>query len=145
MLSLHFGPSLVVWKVGWNEMSFNIPCKPGWDSRTPGAAAGRADVLWPGLGEEGAAQGSGTPAQPQNQEKELKLHNVTFPRAKMKFLFPLSPTEASPEALQPRVSCPGHVLLSCEHSCSLVVLAGPWGGQALMFRDFLQLRAQQSH
>lgn len=27
MLSLHFGPFLVVWKVVWNEMSFKVPSK----------------------------------------------------------------------------------------------------------------------
>lgn len=55
MLSLHFGPFLVV----WNEMSFMVPSKVPDHPGIPGLLY--KQMFWSGVGEEGAAHGLGTP------------------------------------------------------------------------------------
>lgn len=82
MLSLHFGPFLVVWKVGWDEMSFKVP----WKAAQPGIAGvldeQLAGQVFSGLGcvrrEQLRAQVPPAWSGPRTNRKSSSCTTLTF-------------------------------------------------------------------
>lgn len=102
--------------------------------------------MFSGLGwvrrEQPRAQVPPGTARPQDQEKELKLHNGDLWQGQDEVYVSLQSHMSL--SWSPSIPCKlswGTCCSPVSGSCSLVALTGPWGGKALMFRDFLQRRS----